>query len=545
MRRWTLSVYSGYGALLLWRHFTGRVVVPPEHLHSKDEPSFISPSLRSAWYNDRETTTTTNKTTATPSSATATTTVVELPPWPVDDIEFNTRAPNGGHDIRRAQEKESAFYSTPEECNVSNPGSSTSLLESGLLLQPRPLTADQLSSLRQVELTEEGSAAVSSGGWVCGVCLQCMPHRSRSVCDHCYTVRHDAAAAVSRWRENPLTWFCSKCCEFNFDRDVVCRCCGVQRSVEVELRVVHHERVPAEIQRAAVGSVIVTRNRVSRWRCGGCAESNALQSSQCKSCHRERFDFSVICPSCKSSQQLSNAQMYGSEPTDRVHTTRIFGLHNCFPRLAPELRCGACRASLHGATASTRSDAWLCACGQVSNAAVVSCTRCRLPRRVAQNKTLEELLRVWDFAHTTNWYCEGCEHVNKASRHVVALERQGGTLTTTTTSTHGNGNENNSKKKETALKVARIVHGQSSCESCGLQWHHQSVNNGQHWRCACHKVNRCSDVRCQVCQLPAVDGIRSDVLSFWSRGDWYCLKCHRQNYREKVVCTCGETRPKE
>ncbi|KAH9597582.1 hypothetical protein LSM04_003987 [Trypanosoma melophagium] len=541
MRRWNISAYTrGHSnGLLLWRQFSRRAVVSPEHLGSKDEPSFITSSLRSAWYSDR----TATKTTTSSTSAS----VVELPPWPVDDIEFNTRAPNGGHDARRAQEKEAAFYTTSEEGNgnrIMNSGGSANLLQSGSFLQPRPLTEEQQSAVRRVESTEEGSAAIASGGWVCGVCLQCMPHRSRSVCDHCHTVRHDAATTVSRWRESPLSWFCSKCCEFNFERDFVCRCCAVRRSAAGELRVVHHERVPAEIQRAAVGSVIVTRNRVARWRCGGCAESNTLQSTQCRSCQKERFDFSVNCPSCKATRQLSNTELYGTEPVDRVHTTRIYGLHNCFPRLAPELRCLSCRAPLHGANASNRSDAWLCACGQVSNGAVVSCTRCRLPRRIAQTKTLEELLRVWDFAHTTNWYCEGCEHVNKASRHVVALERQAGTVTANTNIGNGNGSEMGTRKEST-VKVARIVHGHSTCESCGLQWHHQSVNNGQHWRCACHKVNRRSDERCQVCQLPAVDGIRSDVLSFWSRGDWYCLKCHRQNYREKVVCACGEDRPKE
>ncbi|RNF09801.1 hypothetical protein TraAM80_01935 [Trypanosoma rangeli] len=453
-----------------------------------------------------------------------------LPPWPVDAIEFNTRLPSGGHDKRRANEKDTALL----VCSKASPmGPDTTY--SGELPSPQTPTEQQWHEVHRVEKTEVGARALAAGGWVCGSCFHCMPHRSRSVCDFCHAVRHDAAEAVAGWREDPTTWFCSRCREFNFERDFACRSCGLQRDAQLELRVVRHERVLDEIQRVPVGSVIVTRNRVTRWRCLRCSESNALQSSVCRHCSKERFDFTVTCPTCKVSQKLSNKQMYGSEPADHIHVSRPFGLHNCFPRLAPEQRCKACRGSLHGATASSRSDAWLCACGHVGNCATLSCARCRFPRRPPQTAMLEELLRVWDFAGATNWYCESCNHVNKASRHIVALERRGPSpLVDAKTST----------KRGGVLKVSRIMHGFSHCECCGIQWHHQSLNDGQHWRCACHKVNHNDDTCCQVCRLPAVDNIRSDVLSSWSRGDWYCSRCQRQNYREKVICSCGEKRPK-
>ncbi|RNF24484.1 uncharacterized protein Tco025E_02454 [Trypanosoma conorhini] len=453
-----------------------------------------------------------------------------LPPWPVDGIEFNTSLPSGGHDKRRASEKTTALL-VRQETSPADPDTTNT----GELPPPQTPTEHQWRELHRVEKTEDGARALAAGGWVCGSCFRCMPHRSRSVCDFCHAVRHDAAAAVAGWREDHTTWFCSRCREFNFERDLACRCCGLQRDAQFELRVVHHERVLDEIQRAPVGSVIVTRNRVIRWRCTGCSESNALQSSVCRHCNKERFDFTVTCPTCKASQKLCNKQMYGSEPADHIHASRPFGLHNCFPRLAPEQRCTACGGSLHGATASSRSDAWLCACGHVGNAATLSCARCRFPRRLPQTATLDELLRVWDFAGAKNWYCEGCNHVNRASRHIVALERHGRSPLL---------DGNTPTKRGSVWKMARIVHGSSHCEYCGIQWHHEPLNDGQHWRCACHKVNHNDDAHCQVCRLPAVDDVRSDVLSFWSRGDWYCLRCHRQNYREKVVCACGEQRPK-
>lgn len=452
-----------------------------------------------------------------------------LPPWPVDEIEFNTRVPGGGHDARRAHEQHSAFLRGAEETGDEEVASSDDLL------QPQSPTEEQQREISRVEKTEEGGHALRAGGWVCGFCFRCMPHRSRSVCDFCHTIRHDAMKSVARWRKNVSTWFCSHCREFNFERDVACRCCSVRRDEQMELHVVHHERLLDEIQRAPVGSVVVTRNRLTRWRCSECSESNALQSSVCRHCKRERFDFTVSCPTCKTSQRLSNKMVYGSEPSDHIHVARPFGLHNCFPRLAPELRCSSCKSSLHGASASSRSDAWLCSCGTVGNLATVSCPRCRFPRRLSQTATLEELLRVWDFAGTTNWYCEGCNHVNKASRHTVALERHGSSAPV---------DRNKPEKKGSVSRGVRVVHGYSRCEKCRLPWHHQPLNDGQHWRCACLKVNHRNDTQCQVCQLPAVDNIRSDVLSFWSRGDWYCLKCYRQNYREKVMCTCGESRPK-
>nr|CCC93354.1 conserved hypothetical protein [Trypanosoma congolense IL3000] len=471
----------------------------------------------------------------------------DLPPWPVDEIEFNTRAPDGGHGIRLAHERQAALLTGIDEdaCDGVRVSSTQQLS----CLQPQPLTEEQRSEVARVgSSTPEGVGALRAGGWVCGACLRCMPHRSRSVCDSCHTVRHDAATAVARWRDNPMCWFCSRCHEFNFERDVECRCCSLARDAQMELHIAQHERVVDEIQRAAVGSVIVTRNRVARWRCLKCNESNALQSSSCRNCGRGRFDFDVCCWQCGEHQQLSNSQLYGSEPADHIHVARPFGLHNCFPRLAPEQRCRRCRVPLHGSAASTRSDAWLCGCGVVCNSSLVSCSRCRLPRRFVNQSTLEELVRVWDFSGSTNWFCESCNHVNKASRHVVALYRSH--------KSHNGGRpdgddeinrgcRSGSPEKDSCAKFARILHGTAKCERCGQKWHHQTVNDGQYWRCACHKVNKQEDARCQVCLLPAADGIRSDVLSFWSRGDWYCFRCQRQNYREKVVCACGEERPRD
>ncbi|CBH15073.1 uncharacterized protein TEOVI_000130300 [Trypanosoma equiperdum] len=528
MRRW-LNIASNVFPLLRYRQVLGIKPPPPLHL-----------SREGIWRKTEGLTSRTDgKGEITPAD--------DLPPWPVDEIEFNTRAPMGGHDIRRAHEQQAAVLTGIDEDSGNLPSvSSTTHLS---CLQPQRLTEEQKSEVRRVEsTTEEGAGALEAGGWVCGSCLHCMPYRSRSVCDSCHTVRHDAATAVARWRGNPTTWFCSRCHEFNFERDAVCRCCNLAREAQTELHVAQHERVADEIQRSPVGSVIVTRNRVARWRCFVCSESNALQSSICRNCETGRFDLSVSCWNCGGQQKLSNSQLYGSEPADRIHVARPFGLHNCFPRLAPEQRCNRCRVPLHGATASTRSDAWLCGCGVVCNASLVSCTRCRIPRRFAHQSTLEELVRVWDFASATNWFCESCNHVNKSSRHVVALDRScknnskscpnGGTnLGTSGSFTDA------SVAKDASVKFARISHGTAKCERCGQKWHHQPVNDGQYWRCACHKVNKREDTRCQVCFLPAADGIRSDVLSFWSRGDWYCFNCQRQNYREKVVCACGEERP--
>ncbi|KAG8347303.1 hypothetical protein TRVL_01860 [Trypanosoma vivax] len=451
-------------------------------------------------------------------------TIDDLPPWPIDEIEFNTRAPFGGHDIRRAREREAALLAGLEKREADGAPIVNSFPEL------KPLSDEQRRQVRQVEETAEGVDTLKAGGWVCGSCLRCMPHPSRSVCDGCHSVRHDIAVSVLHMRQSQTVWLCGHCSEFNFEQDTSCRCCGAQ-NIAQETPKVQHLGVQDEVQRAPVGSVVVTRNRVMRWRCTSCSEANALQSSKCRNCSRGRFDFSVCCWQCGFNQQLNNSILYGCPPSDKNHDANPFGLHNCFPRLAPEQRCTQCSVPLHGATASSRSDAWLCACGIVCNAAAVSCGRCRLPRRFTQLATLEELLRVWDFAGATNWLCEGCNHVNKASRYIVSLNR--------------NNSVGASMKKGTMTRFARIVHGSAKCERCGLRWHHQLVNDGQHWRCACHMVNKREEVRCQVCHLPAADGIRSDVLSFWSRGDWYCFKCQRQNYRERIMCLCGESRPRD
>lgn len=315
--------------------------------------------------------------------------------WPADEIECNARLPDGGHHQRLAHEQQ--LERQQQQQAASGDGGESGGGGGGaaaMRLSPEPLSAEQRAAVAAAELTEPGRRALAAHGWVCAGCLSPMPYRSRSVCDACHTLRHDAADAVGRWRCDGGNWLCGPCQEFNFPRDVVCRCCATARTEANEVRVVRHERVADEVRAAPIGTVLNVRNRVCRWQCNACEEINSLQCSACRNCRAERFTVTVACPACQSPQALSNKRVYGGERSDAKHSDSTFGIHNFYPRLAPTLACGHCRGPLHGGALTTlpHRPSWLCACGNVNTAIQVSCLRCRLPRSVPSAATLRALL---------------------------------------------------------------------------------------------------------------------------------------------------------
>lgn len=480
-----------------------------------------------------------------------------LPPWPVDETEFNARLPDGGHDRRMAAERQQ------QPGGAAGGGEASEGRGELQEITAAPLTPEQRAEVKRVETaTEEGRSAIARGGWVCGKCFSPMPYRARSVCDVCRTLRHDMETTVKGWRSDAESWICGLCCEFNFLQDERCRCCATERSLCKELRFVHHESVADEVKRAAVGSVINVRNRVCRWVCAACEEVNSLKCSRCRNCRHERFGLTLSCPTCQSPQSLNNKLMYGSERQDERHYTQTFAVHNFFPRLAPTRTCTRCEGPLHGATiTSLRRAAWLCACGNANTGSQMSCLRCRLPRSIpAGGPLLRRLLSqetslcgggglrrsAWDFVGCTNWLCDNCDNgdnggdgVNKASHFMVSLTTShgGGGM-------RGGGGQTLRGDGSISNKVARMVHGDGRCRGCGAPWHHQRLRSGdsQCWRCACHMINEAASTECASCGLPAVDGIRVDVLSQWTKGDWMCAECGRHNYRDRVRCDCGQLR---
>lgn len=541
-----------------------------------------------------------------------------LPPWPVNAFEFNARAPHGGHDIRLASGDvafpfHTAAASSPADlaataylltgmgCAVplsaqelSAPGASASTLAAS----PPPALAGARTSLltlemiRQLQAAEEApvaQAALRAGGWVCTQCWSVVgadssakrgpvgaaPHTTtlpRTVCPTCHTLRHDAHAlsAVLAQRQQSGMWRCGGCGEVNARAAPQCRCCAAAQDDAAEAAVedvVHRLTLTEEAAARPVGTVVVPRNRTARWRCPGCSEMNSLQQIFCRYCERERFDFSVLCPSCEAPRALSNALAYAGVASDSTggaqdaasatstSTTsalstearrripeKLFDAANCYAPYTPRLSCLHCHGPLHGGRIAWvhAGGPWWCACGVVNATSAYSCLRCRLPRVVEDASALRLLLASpppcadaepgsesdgavsWDFEGCTNWMCDGCGGVNVASHQIVVEVRQ---------------------SPQEPVRRMKTVHGVAACRHCGAPWHHQVLRDGEVWRCACHALNGRQDAQCTSCGLPALDGLRPDMLAFWTRGDWRCPSCGILCYRSRQRCACGAVRP--
>lgn len=482
-----------------------------------------------------------------------------LPPFPVDEIEFNTRAPNGGHDERLAHERALRANATAaaDATDGSDAGETnehgTADGDASVQKTAVPLSMqspDVQAAVAAKAATPEGQQALKAGGWVCAHCLSLLPYRSRSICTTCHTLRHDMESTVWSWRANPQNWLCRGCGEFNFNRDEACRCCASPRAtseVTTARQPIRRVRVSDEIQSAPVGSVINTRNRIVRWKCLTCQEVNSLQSTSCRHCDRERFELTLSCPQCAAPKQLNNAMVYGNEAGDAIHVTQPFGMHNCLGRFSPTMCCDRCQSSLHGAMVpGLHRSPWWCACGLMNQPIRQCCLRCRLPRSIASPAVLRHLLHDphghWDFVGSTNWLCESCDCVNVASHYLVTQNRAGRLLGRTTDINESSTSSTAAGFDGSRRKVARLAHGESLCAQCQQPWHHQVLRGGDRWRCSCHMVNHKDAHLCVSCGLPALDNVSADTLSLWTKGDWLCEKCLALNYRNRVRCTCGAQR---
>ncbi|KAG5505734.1 hypothetical protein JKF63_05070 [Porcisia hertigi] len=430
----------------------------------------------------------------------------------------------------------------------------------------------------------------------------------RTICPACRTLRHDAHtwSYIASWRLRSDLWQCTCCGERNVRATVNCRCCGAacsggpgtgtDRNAERGSSV--RMTVAVEVESCPIGHVVVTRNRTTRWRCGACKEINSLQMAVCRNCARERFAITVGCPTCDALRVLSNALVFGGEAekdaarwpgrhmalglfpssssgtTGSAHITtpsaslaapsafpaRVFGPENCYTPNSTQITCLQCCSPLHGGpvVAVSAAAAWWCACGVVNTAAAYSCLRCRLPRFLECPEKLRALLLsagkggsaplpadgtgaaplsaatrpTWDFRSCTNWMCDSCCGVNNASYQVVAES------TSSPPSTDA--------PPGTARRGRRLWmhHGDALCRHCGAPWHHHVLPEANSWRCACHMLNPCTNTLCASCGLPALDGIRSDMLSSWSKGDWRCPSCGSLCYRDRQMCSCGTLRSK-
>lgn len=514
----------------------------------------------------------------------AATTHSSLPPWPMDEMEFNAQLPDGGHTQRRQHQQQERHApqnqrephpstdtmntTTTEQTDTTNNNNNHSNATPPHAQTTQvALTQTQQAALRRAEQSKAGLFATLRGGWVCSHCLHSMPHRDRTVCDVCHTRRHDRrdaygnASAVAE----AAYWQCTSCGEYNDRRrDALCRCCQALRSTtEAESRrraSTVHEKVADEVQAQHIGSVVNTRNRVARWRCGDCSEINSLQASGCRRCGRERFALTMVCGTCAAVRTLTNAAVYkddakvthtpcngSSDEAQSEHDSTAanasllgaklesstFGLDNRFAPYAPAQRCHHCGTHLHGSQITSASRyMWWCACGVTNMDGRLSCMRCRLPRTIPSASVAHDLLhrQRWDFRDCTMWLCENCDEVNTASRYVVVPDRS----TQMPSSS--------SSRLLVPKKVARLIPGHAHCRRCQSPWHYQVVRDGECWRCACHMVNPREATSCRVCGMPALSEMPVSVISLWTKGDWYCRGCGRQNYRERMRCLCGAVR---
>ncbi|CAM38884.1 conserved hypothetical protein [Leishmania braziliensis MHOM/BR/75/M2904] len=361
--------------------------------------------------------------------------------------------------------------------------------------------------------------------------------------------------------------------------------------------------IAVEVDSCPIGHIIVTRNRTTRWRCGVCKEINSLQMALCRNCARERFAVTVSCPTCDVPRVLSNAVVFGGGTSARAtrgtdchatldplslscagaagaagggHTAtpdaslaapltfpeRTFDPENCYTPNSTQITCLQCHSPLHGGRVAIVNTivSWWCACGVVNSVTAYSCLRCRLPRALESPEKLRALLRsavensasqplplsahdagaasrssaaspTWDFRYCTNWMCDLCCGVNTASYQVVAESHSSPSSDETC--------PDNTKRSRRLL----MRHGDAACRHCGAPWHHHVLQEGNSWRCACHALNSCTDALCTSCGLPALDKIRPDVISSWSKGDWRCQSCGSLCYRGRQQCSCGTFRP--
>jgi hypothetical protein len=486
-----------------------------------------------------------------------------------------------------------------------------------------PLTQESLERLTVEEECPAAQAALAVGGWVCTGCwtvqgadAAVLPEVAemgrtdsdavrtenhpvkllfpRTICPTCLTLRHDAQAwsLLSAFRRaavvEPQWWICRRCGEVNHHHhnggstqdspptsqlpragSDVCRCCGDTPPLPGPSPPTFPQRqtVEEEVAAGAVGAIIVTRNRTTRWRCGGCGEVNSLQMSECRNCARERFALTVCCPRCEAPRQLSNALVcHGGHPTTATATfdaIPVFSPLNCFYAGSTQLACLQCGHSLHGGVVQAvvhGAASWWCACGVTSPVLAYSCSRCRLPRTVSSPSLLQELLRAtegrekevpsaprWDFAKCTNWLCDSCDGVNHAAYQVIRERVERAAYTPAPSASMAGQLPETPTTPTTTIRKRKVrawVDGaQVECGHCGAPWHHHLLQGGEWWRCACHALNRRGCTTCTSCGLPALDGLSAIVLSSWSHGDWWCSACGTHCYRERLRCRCGASRP--
>ncbi|KAK7200110.1 hypothetical protein NESM_000061000 [Novymonas esmeraldas] len=516
----------------------------------------------------------THRTIARGATSSSTSPARQLPPWPADALEYNAAAARGGHDARVAWRDD---------------GAGAAAYEDGAIVAAA-LSFKVVQQLSAAEETAEAQAALRSGGWVCAQCWSVVPATKdgaelaagttaaavatdapaarlspfpRTVCPTCHTLRHDAEAweYIAALRRRPDLMRCEDCGEMNAcvssspAASSVCRCCGsactAAKGGARRYRVMMPRlTVAIETDSRPIGHVVVTRNRTTRWRCAACKEINSLQMSVCRNCARGRYDITVDCPACDRPRVLSNALVFGSdaegaaEQATPAEVSDTFHPRHCHSPSSPRLVCLHCHGPLHGGRVTPASwPMWWCACGVVNSMASYSCQRCRLPREVEDLDVLRRLLRVapdddaaasWDFASCTKWLCESCYGVNTASHRVVAAADADAAPSHEEVA--GDGAPGPGGRR---LAYRR---GVATCRHCGAAWHHQLLHDGRAWRCACHALNTASDAACVSCGLPALDGLRVDMLSSWSRGDWRCPTCGGHCYRDRQQCSCGAQR---
>ncbi|KPI89035.1 hypothetical protein ABL78_1848 [Leptomonas seymouri] len=403
----------------------------------------------------------------------------------------------------------------------------------------------------------------------------------RTVCSACQTLRHDvhtwpllAALRVA----DSSRWICRHCGEVNSGGGNVtqdgraggaqhgapaCRCCGNAMGGDASEGTLVRRTVADEVEEEAPGHVVVIRNRTTRWRCCNCAEVNSLQLRECRNCARGRFALEVSCPQCQASRSLSNALIYGDEERESAQgaalssgsalcvKSPVFSPLNCYRSESTQLMCLQCDSPLHGGAVRSfthGSAPWWCACGVMNPTQAYSCYRCRMPRTVSNPLLLKALLRnvmtsdpsipSYDFSTCTSWFCGGCDSVNHAAYQVIE-ERYAATHAAPPPSGEGSSPPSTSRRK---VRVW-ADEGELECGHCGAPWHHQLLQDGELWRCACHALNKRGDALCMSCGLPALDGVQAIVLSAWSKGDWWCCACSTHNYRDRLRCRCGAHRP--
>lgn len=495
-------------------------------------------------------------------------TLQSLPPWPADIIEFNALSLDGGQAAREAWQLHTRLGHNADTQPVADERKSSAAMGRASVPKTMLLTIEALRQLAAAEEEPSAQAALAVGGWVCTGCWTVQggdgdagqpatTSLPRTVCPTCHTLRHD----VSTWSQlsslllQRHLWRCMQCGEVNTgnrsnvdgvkttEEAMSCRCCGHQRAAGHDAREEHYverrQTVADETAQAALGHIVVTRNRTIRWRCESCSEINSLQLRRCRNCQQERFALTVHCPTCEAPRTLRNDLVYGPPPSSSpaIAAQLNFAPSNCYAAASTQMSCLQCSGPLHGGSVRTETwtvASWWCACGSVSPGSTYCCSRCRLPRTVSNPQLLRELLRTaitetpqWDFARCTSWFCDSCEGVNSAAYEIIV--------------------EDSVPAGAASVQPRRrrrwVDRNGGKCQHCGTPWHHQLLQHGELWRCACHAVNTRESTACASCRLPALNTLSCVVLSAWSRGDWMCSACGTHCYRDRMRCRCGADRP--